>query len=288
MDLAAAFDVLIADEDSLYDPSDFNDRLLLGLRGTISEVELYQIRARMQRGRLNKARRGELLSGLPVGFDYDPPTQSIRLTADQSVRHALTLVFRLFQQRRSVRAVLHYLQRAQLELPHQRPRRGLGREIRWQPPSYEAIYAALTNPRYAGVYCYGRRQCQRDPLTQQAHVRRRQRQDWDVFLPEHHPGYITLAEFEENQRVLAANASHLPHAGAPRQGPSLLQGIVHCQHCTRRMRVCYHQGAPYYTCDAEHRRYGNAICNRASAKRVDALVEELFLNLVDAHTVELP
>ena len=127
----------------------------LGLRGTISEVELYQIRARLQRGRLNKARRGDPRGLLPVGFDYDSPTPGIRLTADQSVRHALTLVFRLFQQLRSVRAVLHYLQQARLELPHQIPRRGFGREIRWQPPSYEALYTALTNPRYAGVYCYG-------------------------------------------------------------------------------------------------------------------------------------
>ena len=287
LELAAAFDVLIADEDSVYDPGDFNDRLLLGLRGTISEVELYQIRARLQRGRLNKARRGELLGLLPVGLDCDPPTQGIRLTADQSVRHALTLVFRLFQQLRSVRAVLHYLQQARLELPHQIPRRGFGREIRWQPPSYEALYAVLTNPRYAGVYCYGRRQRQHDPLTHQAHGRRRQRADWEVFLPNHHPGYITLAEFEDNQHTLAANASHLPHPGAPRQGPSLLQGIVYCQHCARRMRVCYHRGAPYYTCDAEHRRYGSVICNRASARRVDALVEELVLDLINAHTVEL-
>lgn len=287
LELAAAFNTLLADEDSVYDPGDFNDRLLLGLRGTISEVELYQIRARLQRGRLNKARRGALLGLLPVGFDADLATQSIRLTADQSVRHALTLVFRLFQQLRSVRAVLHYLQQARLELPHQIPRRGFGREIRWQPPSYESLYAVLTNPCYAGVYCYGRRQRQHDPLTHQTQVRRRQRTDREVFLPDHHPGYITLAEFEENQRTLAANASHLPHAGAPRQGPSLLQGIVYCQHCARRMRVCYHRGAPYYTCDAEHRRYGTAICNRASARRVDVLVEEQFLNLINAHTLEL-
>ncbi|NTU62917.1 MAG: recombinase family protein [Chloroflexi bacterium] len=287
LELAAAFEVLIADEDGVYDPSDFNDRLLLGLKGTLSEVELYQIRARLQRGRLNKARRGELVGTLPVGFDYDPATQGIRLTADQSVRHALTHVFELFRQRRSIRAVLHYLHRAQLELPHQTPRRHLGREIRWQSPSYETLYALLTNPRYAGVYCYGRRQRHLDPVTQQVHVYRRQREAWEVFLPAHHPGYISLAEFEDNQRILAENCNYLPHAGAPRQGPSLLQGIVYCQHCGRRMRVCYHHGAPYYTCDAEHRRYGSAICNRASAQRVDALVEELFLSVVNVDTVAL-
>ena len=285
LELAAAFDVLIADEDGVYDPGEFNDRLLLGLKGTISEVELYQIRARLQRGRLNKAQRGELIGRLPVGIERDRVTQTIGLSADQSVRHALTHVFRLFRQQRSIRAVLRYLCRAQLELPHQTPQRRFGDDIRWQPPSYDALYALLTNPCYAGIYCYGRRQHQHDPLTQQAHVRRRPREDWEVFIPNHHPGYITLEAFEENQRMLADNRSHLPHAGAPRRGPSLLQGIVYCQHCGRRMRVCYHHGAPYYTCDAEHRRYARPICNRASAKRVDALVEELFLKLVNAQTV---
>ncbi len=287
LELAAAFDTLIADEDGVYDPSDFNDRLLLGLKGTISEVERYQIHARMQRGRLNKARRSELIGILPVGLDYDRATQRVRLSADQSVRHAISHVFELFRQLRSTRAVLHYLSQAQLELPRQIARRGLGRELRWQGASYDVLYALLTNPRYAGVYCHGRRQRQHDPLTRQVHVCRRQREDWEVFLPDHHPGYITLAEFEDNQRILAENCSHLPHPGAPRRGSSLLQGIVYCQHCARRMRIGYNKGVAYYICDAEHRRYASAVCNRASAKRVDALVEELFLNVINTDTVEL-
>jgi hypothetical protein len=258
-----------------------------GLKGTLSEVERYPIRARLQRGRLNKARRGELIGTLPVGLEYDRASQRVRLTPDQSVRHALTHVFQRFRQLRSLRALLKYLGQAHLELPHQIPRRGLGSELRWQAPSYDAWYALLTNPRYAGVYCHGRRRRQRAPLTARVHSRRRQREAWEVFLPDHHPGYSTLAEFEDNQRLLADHGSQLPHPGAPRRGPSLLQGRVYCQHCGRRMRVCYHHGMPYYTCDAEHRRYGSAICHRASAQRVDALVEELFLNVVSAETVEL-
>ena len=287
LELASAFDVLIADEEGIYDPSDFNDRLLLGLKGTLSEVELFQIRARLQRGRLNKAQRGELISSLPIGFDHQQETNTIVLSADQGVRHGVAEVFRWFRQLRSVRAVLNRLHQAQLELPHQTRRRHIGRQIDWQPPSYDALYGILTNPCYAGVYCDGRRQRQRDPLTHQEHVVRRTRDQWDVFIAEHHPGYITLDEFEQNQQTLANNCSHLPHPGAPRRGPALLQGIVHCQHCARRMRICYHHGAPYYTCDAEHRRYASAICNRASAKRVDALVEELFLNLINTETIEL-
>lgn len=288
LELAAAFDVLIADEDGVYDPGEFNDRLLLGLKGTISEVELYQIRARLQRGKLNKAQRGELIGNLPVGLDYDPVAQTIRLAVDQSVRHALEQVFHLFRQLRSIRGVLLYLRREGLELPHQRICHGLGREIVWQPASYDALYLILTNPTYAGVYCYGRRQRQRDPVRQTCRVRRRDRQQWLVFLPDHHPGYISVAEFEDNQRILAQNRNRYPHTpGAARRGPALLQGIVYCQHCGRKMRIRYHNGAPYYECDADHRRYGTPICNRASAQRVDALVAELFLNVVNPQTVEL-
>jgi DNA invertase Pin-like site-specific DNA recombinase len=288
LELAAAFDVLIADEDGIYNPRDFNDRLLLGLKGTISEVELYQIRTRMVGGRLSKARRGELTWNPPIGFDRDPLTGTLRLAVDQSVRHAVELVFRLFRQLRSIRGVLYYLQREGLKLPHQRVHRGLGREIDWWRPNTDSIYQTLTNPVYAGVYCYGRRQRCVDPLTQQVHVRWRDRDEWEVFIPDHHPGYIMLAEFEENQRILDNNRSAYPaHQGATRRGPALLQGIVYCKHCGHKMRVRYSNGEPYYTCDAANRRFGDPICNRASAKRVDALVEELFLTVVNAETLEL-
>jgi len=184
--------------------------------------------------------------------------------------------------------VLYYLRQAGLELPHQRVDRELGRQIGWRRPSYDALYLILTNPAYAGVYCYGRRRKQVDPITQRVHVRKRARHEWDVFIPNHHPGYITLAEFEENQRILANNRNRFPRSqGAPRRGPALLQGLVLCKHCGRKMRVRYSKGAPYYVCDAAHRRYGEPICNRASAKRVDTLVEELFLTVVNAETLEL-
>jgi DNA invertase Pin-like site-specific DNA recombinase len=149
LELAAAFEVLIADEDGLYDPAIFNDRLLLGLKGTISEVELYQIRARLSRGRLSKAKRGELRLGLPVGMEWDPLSQKPRLAVDESVRHALELVFELFGKLHSIRGVLHYLRRQGLELPYRR-----GDQIAWRRASYDALYLIMTNPVYAGVYCY--------------------------------------------------------------------------------------------------------------------------------------
>ena len=288
LDLAAAFDVLIADEDGLYDPGEFNDRLLLGLKGTISEVELYQIRARMVRGRLNKARRGELQWQLPVGFERDPLTGAMRLSTDESVRHSLDQVFALFRQVHSIRGVLLALYRAGLELPYRQQLPGLPVQIAWRAPVYDEVYALLRNPIYAGVYCYGRRRQARDPLAHTTHVYAVDRSQWEAFLLDHHPGYICWVEFEENQRVLAHNrTSYAPGPGAVRKGPALLQGLVRCQHCGQRMRVRYSHGEPYYLCDVAHRRFGEPLCTRASAKRVDALVEELFLQVVQAGTLDL-
>lgn len=288
LELAAAFDVLIADEDGVYDPGDFNDRLLLGLKGTISEVELYQIRARMVRGKLNKAQRGELAFPLAVGLDWDPVTQRARLAVDQAVQHTIARVFTLFRQWRSIRGVLRALREEGRELPYQRLSHELGRQIAWRQPSYDALYLILTNPAYAGVYCYGKRARQVDPLTHTLHVHKCAREEWEVFLPEHYPGYITLAEFEENQRVLADNRAQYPmHSGAARHGPTLLQGLVYCKHCGRKMRVCYSGGGVYYICDTAQRRFGEPVCNRASSVRVDELVGSLFLRVVNTANLEL-
>lgn len=219
LELAAAFAVLIGDEDGLYDPADFNDRLLLGLKGTFSEIERYRINARMQRGRLNKVRRGEYAVRLPVGFEYDALTGELVVTPDQAVRHALEQAFQLFARLGSVRAVLAHLRREGLELPHRAVRRGLGSRIHWRPPSYDALYHYITNPVYAGVYCYGRRAIRRDPVARTEAVVRQPRAAWEVFLPGHHPGYVTLEQYEANMARLHDNRSALATGqGAPREG----------------------------------------------------------------------
>ena len=288
LELAAAFAVLIGDEDGLYDPADFNDRLLLGLKGTFSEIERYQINARMQRGRLNKVRRGEYAVRLPVGFEYDALTGDLVLTPDQAVHHALEQVFHLFAQLGSVRAVLTYLRREGLDLPHRVARRGLGSRVQWQPPSYDALYHYITNPVYAGVYCYGRRATRRDPAAKTQQVVRQPRAAWEVFLPDHHPGYLTLAQYEANMARLHNNRSALATGqGAPREGSALLQGLAICQRCGRRMRVRYQRGRPYYCCDKAHVRFGAPVCGWGSATRVDALVEDLVLAVIDAGAVDL-
>lgn len=288
LEVAATFDVLIADEDGLYDPADFNDRMLLGLKGTFSEIERYQIRARMLRARLNKAQRGELAVQLPVGFEYDAVTGKVRLSADQSVRHAIATVFQLFTQLGSVRSVLFHLRRERLELPYQVVNRGLGSKVLWRRPSYEAIYNMLTNPVYAGVYCYGKRRSREDPVAQRRRVVRLDRSEWDVIIPEHHEGYVSYSQFEENIETLRNNRYAFENSqGAPREGPALLQGLAYCQHCGLRMHIKYRLGAAYYCCDRDHRRFGERICCWASAKRVDALVEELLLGVLNEGTLEL-
>ncbi len=288
LELAATFDVLIADEDGLYDPGDFNDRMLLGLKGTFSEIERYQIRARMVRGRVNKARRGDLALSLPVGFSHDPLTGEIRLSPDQAVRHTIELVFHLFAALGSVHAVLRHLRRDGVELPFQVRHRGLGTSIAWRRPSYDAIYQLLVNPLYAGIYCFGKRRSRFDPVHQRRHVERVERDAWEVFLPDHHPGYLSAAQYEENMERLRNNRYCFEQSqGAPREGEALLQGLVWCAHCGARMRVRYQNAAPYYCCDQAHRRFADPVCCWASAKRVDTLVEELVLGVLNAGTVEL-
>jgi DNA invertase Pin-like site-specific DNA recombinase len=288
LELAAAFNVLIGDEDGVYDPSDFNDRLLLGLKGTFSEIERYQITARMQRGRLNKAQRGEYAKRVPVGYAYDSITGQLQLSPDQAVRHAVEQIVHLFSQLGSMRSVLLCLNRESLQLPHQVHRHGLGPQIVWRRPSYEVVYQVLTNPIYAGVYCYGRRATRHDPLTHTRHVERRSREAWEVFLPDHHPGYLSLEQWEANMERLKNHLWTVPTSqGAPREGAALLQGLVWCQQCGARMRVRYSNGAAYYSCDYAHRRFGDPICGWASARRVDALVENLVLGVIDAGTIDL-
>ena len=288
LELAGAFNVLIGDEDGLYDPADFNDRLLLGLKGTFSEIERYQITARMQRGRLNKARRGDYAKRVPIGYAYDPITGQLELSPDRAVRGAIEHIAHLFTQLGSIRGVLLCLNREGLQLPHQVHQRGLGVQIVWRRASYEVVYQVLTNPIYAGVYCYGRRATRHDPLTHARHVERRSRETWDVFLPDHHPAYLTLEQWEGNMERLKNHVWTLPTSqGAPREGIALLQGLVWCQQCGARMRVRYSNGAAYYECDYAHRRFGEPVCGVASARRVDALVENLVLGVIDEGAVDL-
>src|SRR6266576_1500377 len=239
LQICAHNDCLILDEDGLYDPTSFNDRLVLGMKGQLSEAELHYLRARLRGGILAKARRGDLRLMLPVGLVYDGAGHVAR-DPDTGVRAAVTMVFDTFTATGSAFAVVKAFREQNLTSPgrhHTGPRQG---ELYWKPLTHTQTLKVLHNPRYAGAYCYGRSRHTSD-LDGHHHTITKPVQDWTVLIPDAHPGYITWAQYEANLATLQANAvAHDPDraaraAGPARQGPALLQGLVVCGRCGRRM-----------------------------------------------------
>ena len=229
MDLCAVTDTLIADGDGVYHPGDHNSRLVLGLKGTMAEAELHLIRQRLGAARLHKAKKGELRLLLPVGLDYGEDG-SIVLARDEAVRAAITVVFERFEVLTSARQVLLSLRADGLLLPRRRP--GESR-VNWREARYRAVLEILTKPAYAGAFVFGRvRQHKSVDDSGRVIVRSRQvsREEWEVCIPDHHPGYIDWHTYLENQERLAANARVRSGGagGAPREGKALLQGLVRC------------------------------------------------------------
>ncbi len=239
LDLCALTATLIADADGVYSPSDFNDRLLLGLKGTMSEAELHLIRARLDGGLRNKAERGELRLALPVGLDRGEDGE-IMLSPDEQVRHAIERVFVLWRRLGSARQVMMEL----IAEGQQLPRRTVGqRRIRWARASYGAVHDFLTNPAYAGAFVFGRKRREKR-LDADGRVRVRDvevpLEEWSVCLPEHHPGYVTWGQYLATRERLRQNVRPRGEGGgAAREGAALLQGLVRCGRCGRRMQVGY-------------------------------------------------
>src|SRR3954447_19061641 len=239
LDLCALTTTLIADADGVYSPSEFNDRLLLGLKGTMSEAELHLIRARLDGGLRNKAERGELRLALPVGLDRDDDGRVV-LCPDEQVRHAIERVFVLWRRLGSARQVVMEL----LAEGQQLPRRTVGqRRIRWARASYGAVHDFLTNPAYAGAFVFGRTRREKtigpDGRLRVRDVEVPQNQ-WSVCLPEHHPGYVPWAEYLATRERLRRNVRPRGEGGgAAREGSALLQGLVRCGRCGRKMQVAY-------------------------------------------------
>ncbi len=198
LDLCALTDTLIADGDGLYHPGDFNDRLVLGLKGTMSEAELHLIRHRLTAGLLHKAAKGELRQGLPVGFVYDEADR-VTLDPDEAVVVSIAAVFRRFEELGSARQVMLSLLEDNLLIP----RRPTGsRRVRWAPASYPAIHDFLTNPTYAGAFVFGRRRDERrlDAAGRLIkHTRELPREEWAVLIPDHHSGFVTWERYERTQ-----------------------------------------------------------------------------------------
>jgi DNA invertase Pin-like site-specific DNA recombinase len=243
LDLCALTDTLIADADGVYHPASYNDRLVLGLKGTLSEAELHLLRSQMTEGLRAKAARGELRLTLPAGLDYDDDDHVI-ITPDEAVREAVMCVFRRFDQLGSARQVVVSLRADGLRLPRRDIRTG---KITWAQANYPAVHDILIRPGYAGAFAYGRSKTEKhldasgNLITRQHRLPRDQ---WAVMIPGHHPGYISLETYDASIARLAANSPQPAGqaGGAVREGAAWLQGLLRCGRCGRLMQVLYHRG----------------------------------------------
>jgi DNA invertase Pin-like site-specific DNA recombinase len=293
LELCSLSSTLICDEDGLYDPGSINDRLLLGLKGTISEAELHFIRARLQGGLLAKAARGELRVRLPVGLVYDQ-LGNVTLDPDAQVREAVAYLFKCFEQTGSAHAVVKRFAAEGLKFPGRHavggPHAG---EIYWKPLRHDLVLFTLHNPRYAGAYFYGRRKQLTDI---DGHIRTivKPRDQWTVLIRDAHPGYITFDQYERNQQTLAANAANRGEerrAGPAREGPALLQGLVVCGKCGKRMTVSYHARCngellPDYHCSREGIATGTPPCQTICGAGIDHAVADLVLEQLTPLAIE--
>ena len=292
LEICALTDTLILDEDGVYNPADFNDRLLLGLKGTMSEAELHVLRSRLRGGILSQARRGELRSPLPVGLVYDSHGQVI-LDPDQQVQESLRQLFRTFQRTGSARATVQSFRAARLLFPRRvrtGPHRG---ELCWGPLGHWRVLQVLHNPRYAGAFFFGRLRTRQRPDGKITYEKR-PREQWLSLLPDTHPGYISWPQYEENQkRLLDSAQSHGQdrRKSPPREGPALLQGLALCGVCGTRMTVRYHtrrgEVSPDYVCQRQGIETGSPICQAIYGAGIDAAMGALLLESMTPVALEV-
>jgi DNA invertase Pin-like site-specific DNA recombinase len=292
LEICAMSATLICDEDGLYDPTDFNDRLLLGLKGTMSEAELHFIRARLIGGQRSKARRGELRMGLPVGLVYDP-TGKVVLDPDTGVQQALRHLFTLFARTGSARATVQQFNTDGLLFPV-RVRTGARKgELAWMPLQHWRVLRTLHNPRYAGAFAYGRRR-ERLAGNGKKTFDTLPREQWIALIRHAHPGYIDWETYETNQRLLLANATAHGEdraAGPAREGTALLQGLAICGRCGRRMTVRYHTRCsaqvPDYQCMNRCIQDGGRRCQTIPGGVVDTAIGQLLLDTLTPLALEV-
>ncbi len=272
LDICGYRNCLIADRDGVYDPASANGRLLLGLKGQLSELELHTIRARMTAGLLNKAERGELALRLPVGLVREPDGQ-VRKDPHLEVQARLELIFKTFLERRSASKVLVFFNQHQLRLP----RRDRFADLIWKKPSIAAILSVLKNPAYAGAFVYGRTRTIREPSGKVTQIRLPIEQ-WKILVRDKYPAYINWETFEKIQAMLADNYAEYDRnksRGVPRPGSALLHGIVYCGECGHKMVVQYKTGTRYL-CNYHRQQYRVPVCQYIPGDPVDVAVVEAF------------
>jgi len=294
IELCSLAGALLADADGVYDPNWYNDRLLLGLKGTITEAELYLIRQRMASGRLAKASRGELAVPLPAGYVRRPSGEAA-LDPDEQVQAVVRLVFGLFEQLGTVHAVLRFLVEHQVQIG-MRERSGPGHgEVAWRAPHQQGLVNMLRNPAYAGIYAYGRSRTEpsrRLPGHEHSgRVRQLAAGDWLVRIDGALPAYIGAEQYERNLARMAANRARAESRGAPREGPALLGGLVVCGICGHRMQISYETSrrglTGRYCCQRRHHTYGEPRCQQMAARFLDDHVVAQLLSALAPAALEL-
>jgi DNA invertase Pin-like site-specific DNA recombinase len=291
LEVCALFRTLLFDQDGLYDPTNYNDRLLLGLKGTMSEAELHILQGRLNQGRLNKARRGELLNHPVTGY-IRVPGDRLSLDPDEQVQAVVRLLFEKFAELGTVNRLLQYLVRQGIRLgirPHYGPNRG---NVEWRRPCRETLLNILHHPCYAGAYSHGRRPVDpRRKIPGRPGTGRRVA-SWEecaVLIRDHYPAYIPWEQFLANQQRLAENRARAESRGAPREGPALLGGLLVCGRCDHRMAVQYTNSPPRisYACNRLQADYGEPFCQSLAGKVLDELIAHQLLRVLEPAALEL-
>jgi DNA invertase Pin-like site-specific DNA recombinase len=290
LEICALFGTLIADVDGIYDPSQYNDRLLLGLKGTMSEAELHILKQRMTQGKLNKAQRGELQLPLAMGY-VRRPSGEICFDPDEQVQQVMRLIFSKFEELGTLNGVLRYLVTHQIQVGV-RVQSGANKgDLEWRHPNRPSLQNLLKNPFYAGAYAYGR--SHQDPRKQQVGRPYSGRvvtpfESWPVLIQDHHPAYISWCQYQQNLAQLKSNQSRANELGSVRQGNSLLSGLLNCGKCGCRMSVQYHRSRHHrYICSQNMGSYGGQLCQYLSGTCLDQVVAEQVLQALQPAALEL-
>ena len=285
IEVCRVVDTILIDHDSVYDPRNSNDRLLLGLKGSLNEYELDLLRLRSQEARKEKARRGELLVAVPIGYVKD--NGSIEKTPDLRIQKAVHLVFEKFLELGSVRQATHWFVNNAVKMPSYSPKNRLD----WKIPGYSIIMNVLKNPVYAGIYAYGKTQLQK--VFENGRLRKRSKllpmKDWQVFIEDHHEDYISKEKFFRIQTMITENSQNSPSKGAAKRGPSLLTGILRCKRCGRKLMVGYtgrEKNALRYFCRRGYLDAGQPQCINFGGNDVDAAVANEILEVIKPSAID--
>ena len=290
LEICALFGTLIADLDGIYDPSQYNDRLLLGLKGTMSEAELHILKQRLVQGKRNKAKRGELGFNVPIGY-VRRPSGEIIFDPDEQVQQVVKLIFRKFEELGTLNAVLRYLVKNHIQVGV-RAHSGLNKgDLEWRRPNRPTLQNLLKSPIYAGAYAYGRKQMdarRKKPDHPHSGLVVKPMEDWLVLIKDHHPAYISWEEYQQHLAQLKANQTRADELGHARSGISLLSGLLVCGRCGCRMAVQYHRQTHHrYICGREMADYGGDVCQCLSGSCLDEYVTEQILSALKPAALEL-